>query len=98
MATTPSLMAASLEEVQDATNPQKGNFTFPAMAIPFGADDRTPCRFFTALDEVTEEDFAILLDDSYPMLDNVRRVHFITTRETKYSNHTLSSVFYLLDH
>ena len=55
MATQTSLLLASYEEVLQAL---ENGFVFPAMAIPFGADESTPCRFFVSGDEIAIEHVA----------------------------------------
>lgn len=87
-----SLLIASFEEVREAL---ARGFTFPAIAIPFGAHETTPCRFFGSNDEIGAEDLAALLDSSYPMIDKVRRVHLISRPVVGDANFKPGPVFYL---
>ncbi|MDB5236920.1 MAG: hypothetical protein JWL88_22 [Parcubacteria group bacterium] len=88
-----SLLVASHAEVASAV---EQGFLFPAMAIPFGAHDTTPCRFFISSDDVTCEDIAALIESSYPMQDGVRRLHLITAPRTGISHFNPGSKFYLV--
>ncbi|HEX5774799.1 MAG TPA: hypothetical protein VFY28_02470 [Candidatus Paceibacterota bacterium] len=87
-----SLLITSLEEVAEAL---ARGFTFPAIAIPFGAHETTPCRFFGSSDDMDSEDLAVLLDSSYPMMDKVRRVHLISRPVVGISRFNPGPTFYL---
>jgi len=87
-----SLLIASCKEVREAL---EQGFTFPAMGIPFGADETTPCRFFNSSDEMSEDDLSVLLENSYPMIDKVRRVHLISVPQTGITHFTPDPIFYL---
>lgn len=87
-----SLLIASLEEVNEAL---EQGFSFPAIAVPFGAHDTTLCRFFSSSDELAAEDLAVLLDSSYPMMDKVRRVHLISRPIVGISSFNPGPAFYL---
>lgn len=78
-----SILVASLDEV---TKEIESGFSFPAMAIPFGADDTTLCRFFTSCDELSIGYFEELIEKSYPMRDGIRRVHVISVSKTGISD------------
>lgn len=87
-----SVLIASCAEVKEALSQ---GFVFPALAIPFGADETTPCRFFVASDEIAPEDIAALLERSHPMPDGVRRVHLIHAPRTGIANFTPDAPFRL---
>ncbi len=75
---TRSVLVSTLAEINDEIG--KG-FRFPAMAIPFGSGDGSPCMFFMSGQDIDDKLFAILLDESYPMPNGVRGVHLITTSQ-----------------
>jgi hypothetical protein len=68
-----TILAACLREVLETSI-----LTFPVIAIPFGADETTNCRFFGSVGEISEDHFEDLLVDAYPMRDGIQRVHFIS--------------------
>lgn len=92
MAVPMSLLVASFAELTDAISLE---FSFPVIAIPFGADETVPCRFFGSSDEVSAEHVAGLLRDSYPMRDGVRRIHVLSVSKAGISHFSPAPVFFL---
>jgi hypothetical protein len=75
----------------------KDGFEFPALAIPFGADYTTPCRYLGSADELTKEDISFLLENSWPMPDKIRRIHLIARQKSGISFFNPGSIFYLIE-
>jgi hypothetical protein len=70
-------------------------FAFPVIAIPFGADTTTLCRYYASSEEINSEHIAVLLDSSYPMRDGVRRIHIIPVSQAGISHFNPGPIFYL---
>ena len=69
------VLVGSLADIQKVLGE---GFQFPAIAIPFGAADGDPCRYFASSGDVTEQALESLLDASRRMSDGIARFHLRT--------------------
>jgi len=91
--TKKAILASTLEDVIKA---MAEGFAFPAIAVPFGADGYTPSRFFNSSGEISEKILQELIENSHPMIDKVRRVHFINLPKTGNGAVKLTQIFHLI--
>lgn len=92
----PALTSALVASIEDLRAEIASGLLFPVMAIPFGADETTPCRFFLASDEVAAKDLEDLLEHAHKTPDGVRTVHLVHSPRTGIANFTPDSTFYLV--